>query len=309
MRAPIVADPLVEPLCVFESRAILRATDSLPNNTVCIVKENRAFVEAFLVGANHEMNNELRWREFPTDMRGTIFRRFWDRKRAPNDPAGDDIAEIHGWTQTLGSNYPPHDTDRTEALVVLIRGDLIRKYGQILVTLNRASSTSYVHGQGVDHAPVFTGQLAADICYFGFDVDRESVLADKARHFFVLYEVPGRVRFGLDIATAAVRRDRFGFRTAPLAFPLATLGRDATKPLLPAHLRTGNPPPFQPLAWDELSWAHMRLDGAGYIDMVLSFPGVTEAPDYWSVNRDGASIARSFWQKPIAAVLPATRVL
>ena len=93
------------------------------------------------------MNNELRWREFPTDMRGTIFRRFWDRKRAPDDPAGDDIPEIHGWTEPLGANYPPHDVDRTEALVLLIRGDLIRKYGMILAVLNRANSTSFVRGR------------------------------------------------------------------------------------------------------------------------------------------------------------------
>ena len=251
------------------------------------------------------MNNELRWREFPTDMRGSIFRRFWDRKRAPSDPAGDDIPEIHGWTQPLGSNYPGHDVNRKEALVLLVRGDLIRKYGEILVTLNRANTTSYSHGGGVDFAPIFSGQLGADICYYGFDVDREDVLADKARHFFVLYEVPGRVRFGLDIATAAVRRNRFAFRTAALAFPLATLGRDPATVLLPEHLKTGNPPPSQALTWDELSWAHMQLDGAGYIDMSLTFPGVAEAPNYWDANRDSASIARSFWQKPIAAVLPA----
>ena len=309
MRAPVVADPLVQSLIVFESKAILRATDSLPNNTVSIVKENRAFVEAFLVGANHEMNNELRWREFPTDMRGTIFRRFWDRKRAPSDPAGDDIPEIHGWTAPLGSNYPAHDIDRKEALVVLVRGDLIRKYGQILVTLNRAGTTTYVHGEGTDFTPIFAGQFAPDICYYGFDVDRESVLADKPRHFFVLYEVPGRVRFGLDIATAAVRRDRFAFRTAALAFPLASLGRDPAMVLLPEHLQTGNAPPAHASTWDELSWAHMQLDGAGYIDVDLTSLSVTEAPNYWSASRDAASIARSFWQKPIAAVLPATRVL
>jgi hypothetical protein len=255
------------------------------------------------------MNNELRWREFPTDMRGTIFRRFWDRKRAPSDPAGDDIPAIHGWTGQLGSNYPAHDIDRKESLVVLVRGDLIRKYGQILVTLNRAAATSYVHGEGTDFTPIFAGQLTADICYYGFDVDRESVLAEKARHFFVLYEVPGRVRFGLDVATAAVRRDRFAFRKAALAFPLTTLGRDAAQVLLPAHLNTGNEPPAVASTWDELSWAHMQLDAAGYIDVDLTSLAVAEAPNYWSPNRDAASIARSFWQKPIAAIVPATRVL
>ena len=309
MRAPVVSDPLVEALRAFESRSILRGIDTLPNNTVTVLKENRLLVEAFLVGANHEMNNELRWREFPTDMRGTIFRRFWDRKRPPDDPAGDDIPQIHGWSAPLGTNYPPHDVDRTEALVLLIRGDLIRKYGMILAVLNRANSNHFVRGQGVDHVPIFAGQLGADACYFGFDVARDAVLADKPRHFFVLFEAPGRVRFGLDVATAAVRRDRFDFRTAPLQFPIRALGRDPKTPLLAAHLKTGNPPPSQALRWDELSWAHMQLDAAGYLDVVTSAPGVTEAPNYWSSGRDSASIARSIWQKPIAVVVPATRVL
>lgn len=309
MRAPIISDPLSTALTAFEPQAILRATDGLPNNTVSIVKENRAFVEAFLAGANHEMNNELRWREFPTDMRGTIFRRFWNRQRPPSDPAGDDIPEIHGWTQPLGSNYPSHDSDRREALVVLVRGDVIRKYGQILMTLNRAASTSYAHGAGTDFAPIFAGQVAADICYYGFDIDREVVLADKARHFFILYEVPGRVRFGLDIATAVVRRNRFAFRKAALGFPLATLGRSHSMSMLPAHLATGNAAPLQASTWNDLSWNHVQLDTAGYIDPDASQPGVGEAPDYWGANRDAASIARSFWQRPVAAILPATRIL
>ena len=35
------------------------------------------FVEAFMVGLNHEMNHELVWRTYPTDQRGTPFRRFF----------------------------------------------------------------------------------------------------------------------------------------------------------------------------------------------------------------------------------------
>ena len=309
LRAPVISDPLVEQLRVFESRAILRGLSSLPNNTVALLKENRAFVEAFLLGANHEMNNELRWREFPTDMRGTIFRRFWDRKRAPSDPTGDDIPQIHGWTKPLGANYPTHDVDRSEALVLLVRGDIIRKYGTILVVLNRANSTTFVRGQGVDHSPIFAGQLGADACYFGFDVARQTVLADISRYFFVLFEAPGRVRFGLDVASAAVRRERFDYRTATVQFPLRTLDRDPSAPLLPAHLKTGNPPPATAARWDDLSWAHMQLDPSGYLNVETSAPGVTEAPNYWSSDRDSASIARSFWQKPIAAVMPAARIL
>lgn len=309
MREPIISDPLVEALRAFESRAILRGIDTVPNNTVSVIKENRLFVEAFLVGANHEMNNELRWREFPTDMRGTVFRRFWDRKRPPGDPAGDDIPQIHRWTAPLGGNFSAHDVDRREALVLLIKGDLIRKYGMILAVLNHAPTTQFVRGEGVDHQPIFAGQLGGDACYFGFDVARDAVLTDKSRHFFVLFEAPGRVRFGLDAATAAVRRDRFAFRTATLKFPIRTLGRDPNTARLPAHLITGHTPPAQATRWDDLSWSHMQIDAASYINVVTTNPGITDAPNYWNSNRDSASIARSFWQKPIAAVVPATRIL
>ncbi|RWC62378.1 hypothetical protein [Mesorhizobium sp.] len=308
MRAPVISNPLVEPLKEFSLRSILRATDSMPNNTVSVVKENRAFVEAFLLGANHEMNNELRWREFPTDMRGTIFSRFWNRKRPPGDPKGDDIPPIHGWTAPLGSNYAVGDIDRKEALVLLIKGDLIRRFGEVLVVANHAQTSTYKHGQGIDSPPVFGGLLTRDLAYFGFDVARDTVLADKAKFFFVIYEAPGKVRFGLDIGSAQVRRDRFRFQTAALDFPIAALGRDAAKAYLPAHLVTGHPAPAVPAKWDELSWSHVRLDQASYIDFSAAAPPVAEAPNYWN-PRDSGRLARSFWQKPIAAVLPAKRVL
>ena len=91
-RNPVVPLPLAPLLRVLSPDGILSGVQTLPENTVSVFEENRSFIEAFLVGMNHEMNNELRWREFPTDMRGTIFRRFWDRDRPPDDPAGDDIA-------------------------------------------------------------------------------------------------------------------------------------------------------------------------------------------------------------------------
>src|SRR4029078_12605789 len=111
---------------------------------------------------------------------------------------------------------------------------------------------------------------------------RDVVLADKNKFFFVLFEAPGKVRFGLDIATAAVRRSRFAFTTAGLRFPVASLGRSAPALALPGHLKTGNPPPAQAESWDDLSWSHMTLDGAGYINVAVTSPGVAETPNYWS---------------------------
>jgi hypothetical protein len=57
---------------------ILPGLENVPQNTVGLLQTNRRFIEAFMVGLNHEMASELRWREFPTDLQGSYFRSFWD---------------------------------------------------------------------------------------------------------------------------------------------------------------------------------------------------------------------------------------
>ncbi len=57
---------------------ILPGLEKVPQNTVGLLQTNRRFIEAFMMGLNHEMASELRWREFPTNMRGSYFRSFWD---------------------------------------------------------------------------------------------------------------------------------------------------------------------------------------------------------------------------------------
>ena len=43
------------------------------------VQTNPRFVEALMVGANHEMGREMLWQGLPTDQRGTPFQHFWQR--------------------------------------------------------------------------------------------------------------------------------------------------------------------------------------------------------------------------------------
>jgi hypothetical protein len=57
---------------------ILPGIEKVPQNAVGLLQTNRRFIEAFMMGLNHEMASELRWREFPTDLRGSYFRSFWD---------------------------------------------------------------------------------------------------------------------------------------------------------------------------------------------------------------------------------------
>src|SRR5262249_47300459 len=111
----------------------------IPPNTITLLKTNQKFVEAFLVGLNHEMAREFIWREYPTDQRSTFFRQFWAGRESPPDPKLSDkdraeklkdIYPIHLWPKgnDLGSNNHRKPGPNAEYLVLLIRGDLFRRY-------------------------------------------------------------------------------------------------------------------------------------------------------------------------------------
>lgn len=70
--------PLNRFLRELSQEYILAGVEKIPPDTVGLLQTNRRFIEAFMLGANHEFASELRWREFPTDMRGSYFRSFWD---------------------------------------------------------------------------------------------------------------------------------------------------------------------------------------------------------------------------------------
>ena len=73
----------------------------LPNDFIMAVKTNPRFVEALMLGANHEMGRELLWQGFPTDSRGTPFQHFWQRF---DDE--DDIAPIHSGRRCRSARSP-----------------------------------------------------------------------------------------------------------------------------------------------------------------------------------------------------------
>lgn len=70
--------PMYHFLRAMSQEYILPGLENVPQNTVGLLQTNRRFIEAFMMGLNHEMASELRWREFPTDLRGSYFRSFWD---------------------------------------------------------------------------------------------------------------------------------------------------------------------------------------------------------------------------------------
>lgn len=70
--------PVYEYLVEQSKSYMFALLDDMPANTVGVFEVNRAAIESFLAGMNTEMARELLWREYPTDQRGSYFRRFWD---------------------------------------------------------------------------------------------------------------------------------------------------------------------------------------------------------------------------------------
>ena len=78
MAAPTFVQPMYAPLRDLDEQYVLPGVDLVPPNSVGIVLSNHSFIEAYMVGLNHEMARQLLWNDYPTDQRGSYFRQFWD---------------------------------------------------------------------------------------------------------------------------------------------------------------------------------------------------------------------------------------
>jgi len=76
MAAPDFDRPMYEALREAEPQWLLSGAGSLPPDTVSLAESDERFIEAFMVGLNHEMARELLYHGYPTDQRGTYFRQF-----------------------------------------------------------------------------------------------------------------------------------------------------------------------------------------------------------------------------------------
>jgi hypothetical protein len=234
---------------------LLPGLDQMPADVIALFATNWAFVEAYLVGLNHELARKLLWNGFPTDQRATYFRRFWDVRGAG---AGGDAGPITGWTGALGANR----SQSADPLVLLVRGELIRRYPNLVVYAAPAVVTGGVRQPGPDELdPIFFGLVEPDIALFGFDVDPVAARGDPG-WFFVLQEHPSEPRFGLAVAGEA-----FG---AP-------------------------PGTWQALGWDHLAPSAGALDALGCIDLTQPLPLDPTTPDPTGAawHTDGTPPSRS----------------
>jgi hypothetical protein len=205
--APSFPQPMYEALRDLSQDFLFSGLEQVPPNTVALLETNPEFVEAFLVGLNAEMSSELLWRNYPTDQRGTFFRQFWDTSVGKAEP---DIEPIATWKDRhLGQNAP-----RTSGkLVLLIRGELLRRYPNSVIYAVRAikatpTSRLDVSRKATDERhPLFRGTLKPDVTFLGFDLTDVEALGkpphDPNGWFFVIQQQPTEPRFGLDVADFA----------------------------------------------------------------------------------------------------------
>jgi hypothetical protein len=269
MVAPEFDRPMYEPLRDLGQDWLLPGVGSILPDTVTLVLANQRFVEAYMAGLSHEMARELLYHEYPTDQRGTYFRQFWDVRGhvptgggPPNREALRDIRRIHGWrrAQGLGANTGRTPPPREDHVVLLVQGELLRRYPNTIVyAVNAVRGRDGQRTLGTtEQFPVFSGRLDPDISFFGFDLlpgeargptgPSAETAADQG-WFFVLQEHPSEPRFGLD----------------------ADNGQYGAKPA----------------SWNDLNWAHLAasqhaLDVLGYLDLDADLPdtsAVVRGPD------------------------------
>jgi hypothetical protein len=264
------------------------------------------------------MARELLWREYPTDQRGSYFRQFWDVGEVASrdlnanpraqEAALQDIQPLHFWdphsrlgrheNRPLPTGAEPND----KKLVLMIRGDLLKKYPTAVIFAQQAKwveeidpATALLRWVRVlDNgdpsvtikAPLFKAQIEPDIHFLGFDLTLSTAKGSPtppggasgfvdAGWFFVIQERPGEPRFGLDIV-------------------------DSQSPL----------PALE--EWNDLTWDHLGSpDEVPYFDLDAA-PALQDSasPDShirWASN--AADMAYILYQDPVMVAVHADNML
>lgn len=277
---PVIDQPMYEPLKDISSELFLPNINLIERDSITLLETNQKFIESYMVGLNHEFARELLWREYPTDQRGSYFRQFWDVKSFFNSTNMNDedlkeslrdIPKLHLWPQN--SELKDHDHREMggmaeEEIVVVIRGELLKRYPTAVIYAHRARWQLKADGVTPDNTkerrlvdltaaqeampprdvvrtPLYEAKVDPDIYFFGFDLTVDAARggsgadpADDPGWFIVIKERPGEPRFGLDVDQPAPTAPNVW---ADLAWSDITLDRSFLQPGMPAKTLTEPP--------------------------------------------------------------------
>lgn len=207
MAYPEYPEPVYFYLKEFSEKFILPASAEMPENSMALFINNTAFVEAFLCGMNTEMGRELLWREYPTDTRGSYFRKFWDSE-LKEEVINYDIKPIHQWTKQnpndhdhpLGKN---HEKGRDNLLIFAIKGELLKKYPETIIYLSKAKTDGnriLLNPDAEKILPELSAWISEDTFIVGFPAKLQDLAGNpstKDPGFFLTFmNKPTETRFG-----------------------------------------------------------------------------------------------------------------
>jgi hypothetical protein len=326
---PRIDLPMYKPLVELSDELFLPNINFVAPNSISLLETNQKFIESYMVGLNHEFARELLWREYPTDQRGSYFRQFWDPSSVLNTENLDeetlrerlyDIPKLHLWSKfsELGDHdHREQGGDKEEEVVLVIRGELLKRYPTAVIYAQKAAWTLKADGtidktvprqpvalspaqednppRELLRTPLYEAKVDPDIYFFGFDLTAEEAQGargdepdakDRPGWFFVIRERPGEPRFGLDI-------DR------PASEPLNT--------------------------WNDLAWSDALVENdylqikPGMPAKTLSAPSgaqVNELEQHqedtqipWNANTNAADLAYILYQVPVLVAVHGAEML
>ena len=164
-----------------------------------------------------------------------------------------------------------------EQLVLLIRGELLRRYPNSVIY---AVAAARKDGQldlspepGDERHPLFRGTLKPDVTFLGFDLTDEDAIADPG-WFFVIQQQPTEPCFGMDVANFE------------------------------------KPPARSSRQWNDLSWRHLanteeELKALSHVSIKTVLPDIDKAK--W--GRNSAHQAYITLQRPVRIAIHAKEML
>jgi hypothetical protein len=209
MAAPVYKRAMYEALDAYDRDWLVPGLGAIAEpEFVTLLEANPAFCETFLIGLSDEMGRELLWRNYPTDQRGTYFKRFWDADE-------DELSKpIHKFSTTgpepIGSHMAIGGGSGTgfRPVVLVLRGESVRRYPDAIIAAVEAEPPAANAGSafpptfiaGSDARILFHAHLAPDYILVGFRLTIEEVR--NGHWWFLLAEHPTAPRFGMAEAIA-----------------------------------------------------------------------------------------------------------
>lgn len=310
--------PMYKPLSDLSAELFLPNINLIPENSMTLLETNQRFIEAYMVGLNHEMARELLWNEYPTDQRGSYFRQFWDVSLMlpPNATQDDkekfrDIPELHKWSKSseLGKHNYREQNGTAALLVLVIRGELLKRYPTAVIYAQKAVWPKGTPDPSVDRElvtildgeedqpptskirlPLFEAKVEPDSYFIGFDLTALEARGgtgprDDPGWFFVIKERPGEPRFGMQDVPPG------------------------TTPRL--------------VNWNDLAWVDANVPPGGHIQLnrTLNFvaydplldledkPDPADAQATWNPQTDASELAYILYRVPVLVAVHASRML